>query len=47
MLSLYTLTPFRVADTRSGAGGFGAPGLAAGATRSFGIPASSCGVPSV
>ena len=44
-LSLYSLTPCRVADTRGAAGAFGGPGMAANATRSFAIPASACVVP--
>ena len=40
------LTPCRVADTRSGSGAFGAPELAAGATREFDLPQSGCGIPS-
>ena len=45
-LSLYTLTPCRVADSRNASGPFGGPGLAANASRSFTIPSSACGVPS-
>ena len=45
-LSLYTLTPCRVVDTRNAAGIFGGPALPAGGTRSFAIPSSVCAVPS-
>ena len=45
-LSFYPLRPCRVADTRSAAGPFGGPELAAGTTRSFTIPAGACYVPS-
>ena len=45
-LSLYTLTPCRVADTRQAAGAFGGPSVAAGGTRNLAIPASACHVPS-
>jgi uncharacterized protein (TIGR03437 family) len=48
-LYFYTLTSCRVADTRSGkgfSGAFGTPSLAAGATRDFPMPSSSCGIPS-
>ena len=44
-LSFYPVAPCRVADTRSPDGPFGGPEMAAGATRSFTIPASGCGVP--
>jgi hypothetical protein len=44
-LEFYPVTPCRVADTRNPAGPLGGPGLAAQATRSFPILASSCGVP--
>ena len=44
-LSLYTLTPCRVADTRGATGAFGGPSLAANSARSFAIPSSSCSVP--
>ncbi|HLJ17134.1 MAG TPA: right-handed parallel beta-helix repeat-containing protein [Bryobacteraceae bacterium] len=44
-LSFYTLQPCRVADTRTSAGAFGGPGLAANSVRSFTIPASACNVP--
>ena len=48
-LEFYPVTPCRVADTRTGAGftgAFGPPTMAAGATRTFPIPSSSCGIPS-
>ena len=45
-LSLYTLTPCRVVDTRSANGLFGSPSMTANTTRSFPIPSSSCGAPS-
>jgi uncharacterized protein (TIGR03437 family) len=47
-LGFYSLTPCRIADTRSGSGfsgPFGPPFLARGAARSFPIPTSSCNVP--
>ncbi len=47
-LAFYPLTPCRIADTRTGpgfTGAFGPPSLAAGVTRSFPIPSSSCDVP--
>jgi len=40
----YTLTPCRILDTRNAAGPFGAPSLAAGATRTF-VLAGQCGIP--
>jgi hypothetical protein len=43
--SFHTLTPCRLADTRGPAGPYGAPGIAAGGTRHFDVPAASCGVP--
>ncbi len=46
-LQFYPLTPCRVLDTRNTAGAFGGPSLAAGGSRSFAIPSSSCGVPGV
>jgi hypothetical protein len=45
-LSFYPVTPCRVADTRNANGPFGGPEMAAGITRSFAIPASTCNVPS-
>jgi sugar lactone lactonase YvrE len=45
-LNFYPVTPCRVADTRNAFGPFGGPEMAAGTTRSFAIPASSCNVPS-
>jgi hypothetical protein len=44
-LRFVAVTPCRVADTRNANGPFGGPSLAGGATRSFNIPASSCGIP--
>lgn len=43
--SFYTLAPCRVVDTRNAAGPFGAPALAAGATRAFALTQGACGVP--
>ncbi len=45
--SFYPVAPCRVMDTRDGSlpGAFGPPSLAGGATRSFVIPASRCGIP--
>jgi len=45
-LSLYTLTPCRIADTRGATGAFGGPSLAANGSRSFAIPSSACNAPS-
>jgi len=45
-LTFYPVLPCRVADTRNPDGPFGGPEMEAGATRSFAIPASGCGVPS-
>lgn len=45
-LTFYAVNPCRVADTRSPAGTFGGPRLAGGASRTFPIPASPCGIPS-
>jgi hypothetical protein len=44
-LAFYPLAPCRVADTRGPAAPLGGPSLAAQNTRSFPIPASSCGLP--
>ena len=44
-LTFYPVTPCRVADTRNANGPFGGPEMAAGATRSFTIPASACSIP--
>ena len=47
-LSLYPLTPCRIADTRSyggKSGAFGPPAMAAGETRTYNLPSSACGVP--
>ena len=46
-LYFYPVTPCRVADTRNANGTFGGPSLGAGGTRTFPIPASSCGLPSM
>jgi YVTN family beta-propeller protein len=40
-----TVTPCRVADTRQTSGPLGGPIMAANSTRTFPIPASSCGIP--
>jgi hypothetical protein len=45
-LSFYPVTPCRIADTRFPDGPFAGPMLEAGTTRSFGIPASACNIPS-
>ncbi len=39
------VTPCRVADTRNPNGPFGGPVMAGGASRSFAIPQSACGIP--
>ncbi|MGA2712967.1 MAG: NHL repeat-containing protein [Bryobacteraceae bacterium] len=44
-LQFYPLPPCRVLDTRNPNGTFGGPSIAGGASRSFPIPSSSCGVP--
>jgi hypothetical protein len=44
-LTLYTLTPCRVADTRTSTGSLGGPSLQANVGRTFPIPSSSCAVP--
>ncbi len=41
----YPVMPCRIADTRGGNGTFGGPYLSAGASRSFPITTSSCGIP--
>ena len=41
----FTVTPCRVIDTRTAAGERGGPALVAGATRTFDIVASACGIP--
>jgi len=43
-LSLYPLTPCRVADTRTAAAPFGGPSLGGNTSRSFTVPASACAV---
>ena len=45
-LGFVPVTPCRIADTRKADGPFGGPSLASGATRSFAIPSSACGIPS-
>ncbi len=45
-LTFYAVVPCRVADTRNPDGPFGGPEMEGGETRSFAIPASSCGIPS-
>ena len=45
-LHFVPVQPCRVVDTRSDAGQFGKPALAAGAVRSFTVPSSGCGIPS-
>jgi hypothetical protein len=42
---LNTLPPCRVLDTRNSAGPLGGPPLQPGATRTFGVTTSSCGIP--
>lgn len=44
-LNFFTVTPCRVVDTRNPQGTFGGPSLQANSSRSFPIPASSCGIP--
>jgi hypothetical protein len=44
-LTFVPLTPCRVEDTRNAAGPLGGPILAAGSSRSFPVPASTCQVP--
>ncbi len=45
-LMFVPVTPCRVVDTRNATGPFGGPQMTAGSTRTFAIPASSCGIPS-
>lgn len=45
-LDFVPVVPCRLVDTRSGTGAFGAPELAAGATREFDIPQAGCAIPS-
>jgi len=45
-LRFIPVTPCRVTDTRRPAGPFGGPSITGGASRSFAIPNSACGVPS-
>lgn len=44
-LRLVPMMPCRVVDTRNPAGAFGGPTISGGATRTFVIPQSACGVP--
>ncbi len=44
-LTLHTLPPCRVVDTRGAPGAFGGPTMSAGATRGFQMSASACGIP--
>ncbi|HEY1205667.1 MAG: hypothetical protein ABSH46_08095 [Bryobacteraceae bacterium] len=44
-LRFVPVAPCRVVDTRNAAGPFGGPTMAGGATRSFTIPQSVCGIP--
>jgi hypothetical protein len=45
-LGFIPITPCRVVDTRGTTGSLGGPSLAAGSTRSFPLPTSTCGLPS-
>jgi uncharacterized repeat protein (TIGR01451 family) len=44
--AFYADAPCRVVDTRWTAGPFGGPGMSAGQTRPFALPAGNCGIPS-
>ena len=44
-LQFVPVTPCRVVDTRNPGGPFGGPTMAAGASRSFAVPQSACGIP--
>jgi hypothetical protein len=44
-LGFIPITPCRVVDTRGATGSLGGPSMAAGSTRSFPLPAGSCGLP--
>jgi hypothetical protein len=44
-LQFVPTTPCRVVDTRLGTGSFAGPALIAGATRTFNLPQSGCGIP--
>jgi hypothetical protein len=44
-LSFYAVTPCRISDTRLAAGPFGGPRMAAGETRTYIVPQSSCSIP--
>ncbi len=45
-LQFIPVTPCRIVDTRWPTGPFGGPEMAAGTSRSFNIPQSTCGIPS-
>ena len=45
-LRFIPVTPCRVADTRNPTGAFGGPEMAAGSSRAFDIPQSTCNIPS-
>ena len=45
-LQFIPVTPCRIVDTRWPSGPFGGPEMGTGATRSFDIPQSTCGIPS-
>ncbi|HLJ48114.1 MAG TPA: SBBP repeat-containing protein [Bryobacteraceae bacterium] len=44
-LSFYSVTPCRVADTRTATGPFGGPSMVGGSSRNFAVPMSPCSVP--
>jgi hypothetical protein len=44
-LTFVPVVPCRIVDTRNANGPFGGPELAAGTSRDFAIPQSSCGIP--
>lgn len=44
-LQFVPVTPCRIADTRGAQGPFGGPYLSGGASRSFAVPQSRCGIP--
>jgi len=46
-LQFIPIAPCRIADTRNPTGAFGGPELAGGATRTFNVPQSDCGIPSM
>ena len=45
-LDFYTATPCRILDTRGAVGLFCGPQMLSGASRSFAVPSSPCGIPS-